>query len=388
MSLTRHPKYPNVWQARIYVDGRKKDPKTGKPSNKREPFYFEGTEAAARDWYASLLRGTTTTKAPPLAPTLDQAWADFCLYYKNASSENHYKDFLIVWARHLGPYFGKLRPGQLVPGMIEAYKSKRLAATYVPGRHGQLPADDTPEDTAKRKPISKRTIQKELNYLKAMLTWMTKPEQNMAKPLTFKIKNFSDKQVTPPPKSVPDRRAVITFLRALAGKHDRIYRSIFAVIYYGGMRKQEALQLQGDQVNLAAGYIYIKGKGDKVRTIPIHGKMAVWVRARKRKGYLWLNPDTGKPFDDIKKAVKRGARKSGYPEDLLHPHILRDAFGVHALQSGISLRALQLAYGHASIKTTERYLTLTPQHLADEFNMFGRKRSGAMHQTKTAKSKQ
>lgn len=146
--------------------------------------------------------------------------------------------------------------------------------------------------------------------------------------------------------------------------------------------KLEVLKLQGEQVDVVHGWIYVKGKGDRTRTMPIHPKMRAWLRKAWKPGYLWINKETELPYQDLKKPVKRGAARSGYPPSLLHPHILRDAFGVHALQSGISLRALQLAYGHASIKTTERYLTLTPQHLQDELAQFGRKSSGAMRQRK------
>ena len=256
-----------------------------------------------------------------------------------------------------------------------------MSDTYLPGHHGQLPGEDTPEQAKARKPIGKRVIQKELNYLKAIIRWMTDPEQGLAEPLNFKIRNFTARQVAPPQKVVPDRRSVLLFLRALSGK-DRVYRSIFAVIYYGGFRKNEVLKLQGEQVDIVHGWIYVKGKGDRTRTMPIHPKMRAWLRKAWKPGYLWINEETELPYQDLKKPVKRGAARSGYPPSLLHPHILRDAFGVHALQSGISLRALQLAYGHASIKTTERYLTLTPQHLQDELAQFGRKSSGAMRQRK------
>lgn len=42
MSVTPHPTYKGVWIIRVYADGRKTDPKTGKPSNKRLTILHEG----------------------------------------------------------------------------------------------------------------------------------------------------------------------------------------------------------------------------------------------------------------------------------------------------------------------------------------------------------
>ena len=63
VSVTPHPKYPGLWIIRWYPEGRKKDPKTGKPSNKRERAIFEGSYAEALAHYADLLK---TAKVPTI----------------------------------------------------------------------------------------------------------------------------------------------------------------------------------------------------------------------------------------------------------------------------------------------------------------------------------
>lgn len=76
------------------MDGRSKDPETGKANNKRTPFYFEGSRADAVAWYASLCRSKRAPATIPLAPTIKQAWPNFTEYYENKVAKTTYRDYL------------------------------------------------------------------------------------------------------------------------------------------------------------------------------------------------------------------------------------------------------------------------------------------------------
>lgn len=367
MSLERHPSLPDVWVARIYTEGRKTDPKTGKVSNAgRKRYYTEGTEAEALKWYASLLRTPKKDNSIPLAPTLTEAWPKFCEYYEQAVSETTFNDYLKTWHRHLKPFFGQFRPMQLTPDLIENYKTKRQGETYLPGKNYQLPDKDTPAETARRKPVSKKRIQNELYYISAQCTWMALPEVDMAKPLHFKIKGYKAKETKAPLPVVPGRRDVIMLVR----KAERKYRPMLLIWYYGGLRKNELLPLRAEQINLSYWYMIPKGKGDKERIVPIHRKIRFYVRKYAKSGYLFINPKTKKPYVEISKALKRAAVKAGI-SNRMYLHLLRHCFGTHSIESGINPRALQLLLGHASLKTTEIYSTLAAQTLTNEIDKFG-----------------
>lgn len=353
MSIQPHPKYPNVWVIRYYPHGRKKDPATGRPSNNRETIYFEGKEADARAYYVDLLR----TAAPPaeimLAPSLKQAWPSFCGYYKLHVAPSTYRDYLCTWGQHLEPFFGKFRPHLLTPKLIEQYKEQRREKQTVRGG-----------------PTSKKTINKELSYLSAMTTWMARPEINMAKPLHFAIRGFPARQIKAPLPVIPSRKDMIFFLRAA----NREYRAIFALCYYAGLRKTEATTIKGRHINLSQGYLQITGKGSKERIVPIHRKLRVYLRKRWTREYLFINPNTGRPYTDLRRAIDRAAEKAGLDAHI-YLHLLRHSFGTHSIQSGIDLRSVQLLMGHSSSQITEIYTTLAATFLSQQMDRFG---SGAL----------
>lgn len=54
-------------------------------------------------------------------------------------------------------------------------------------------------------------------------------------------------------------------------------------------------------------------------------------------------------------------------DENLHPHTLRHSFAVHALKSGINIRALQKILGHSNLNTTAIYLDLIGDDIKSEY---------------------
>lgn len=360
MSVTAHPKYPGIWIVTYYPNGRKKDPATGKASNKRERALFQGTREEAMLYQAELLKSHQGKDEPLLAPTIHKAWPDFCKYYKNHVAETTYGDFLATYGKHLLPFFGHFRPAQLTTTLIEQYKTMR--STQI---------------TARKKPPTKKTVTKELCYLSAIISWMSNPQINHCKPLPFKIEGYKGKAIKAPLPLVPSRHDIITLIRAA----ERTYRPILLLCYYGGLRKTEALTLQGKHINFSQGYMIVRGKGDKERIVPIHRKLLAHLHSRYQKGYLFINPKTERPYVDFSRVLERAAEKAGI-EQHLYLHLLRHGFGTHSVMSGIAIRSIQMMMGHCSTQVTELYTTLAGNFLAEELNKFGH---GALRQIKPIK---
>ncbi len=357
MSCKPHPTFPDTWIIRYYPSGRKKDPATGKPCGEEVRLLFKGTAEAAQEMHDKLVDARKSKKPVEIIiePTIAECWFRFTSYYKNHVSDTTYRDFKSSWNRHLEPFFGRFRPAHLTPAIIEEYKTLRLSEKDRRFKNGKGAAP------------KRKTINKELSYLSAIVTWMSAAEQRYCPPLPFIIRGFPAKQVKAPMPVVPSREEMIRLLRA----SERIYRPLFALCYYAGLRKTEATQLKASNINWSQGYLLIKGKGGKERIVPIHGKLKVYLRNANKKSYLFLNPKTGRPWVDFKKALQRATDKAGL-EQHVYMHLLRHGFGTHSIQSGINLRTLQVLMGHSSSQVTEMYTTLAAQFLQEEMKKFGR----------------
>lgn len=160
--------------------------------------------------------------------------------------------------------------------------------------------------------------------------------------------------------------------RTLKGLRDR---AILAVLVGTGIRRTEAARLTFDHVQQREGrwvIVDLVGKGNRVRTVPMPpwAKAAVdaWAEAvgigegrifrSIRKGDYLGNKMTAQAIYDV---VRQYADLCGFG---LAAHDLRRTFAKLADKGGAGLAQIQLSLGHASLKTTERYLGLQ-QDLAD-----------------------
>lgn len=154
-------------------------------------------------------------------------------------------------------------------------------------------------------------------------------------------------------------------------------RAILAVMIGAGLRRSEAAALRFDHIQQRDGrwvMVDLVGKGNRVRSIPIPSwvKQAIdeWTAAAAldgdgrvfrpihKGGYL---TGDGMTAQSIREAVTEHARRLGLAAGC---HDLRRTFAKLAHKGGAGLEQIQLSLGHASIKTTERYLGVT-QDLTD-----------------------
>ncbi len=123
-----------------------------------------------------------------------------------------------------------------------------------------------------------------------------------------------------------------------------------------GCRRNEILYLRWEDVDLKAGRIRIKGKGSKVRFIPIHSSLRELLMdiGPKNKGkiFKWN-------FSTVTHKFKKYLRECGLGEYKLHD--LRHTCASWLAMKGVPLKIIQELLGHSTIGVTEIYA-----HLQDD----------------------
>lgn len=151
------------------------------------------------------------------------------------------------------------------------------------------------------------------------------------------------------------------------------------LLYGSGLRLSELTGANLGDLDLESGFITVRGKGAKVRQVPLgsHCVAAIrrWLAARQdlpgaapTRENAALPLFTGRPGQRISpRTVQLRMKKLSRQQlgsDQLHPHMLRHSFASHLLESSSDLRAVQELLGHSDISTTQIYTHLDFQHLA------------------------
>jgi site-specific recombinase XerD len=146
-----------------------------------------------------------------------------------------------------------------------------------------------------------------------------------------------------------------------------IYRMCLILIYNCGLRLNEALTLKISDVDGSRKVILVKGKGDKVREIPISDKLLEELRVYWRFFHfsLYLFPslkDETKMSsrEAITKAFKHAIKAAGIKNKTNATiHSLRHSYATHLMEAGVNIRIIQSLLGHKSLRTTAIYTHMT-----------------------------
>ncbi|MGU1256968.1 tyrosine recombinase XerC [Pseudomonas aeruginosa] len=152
-------------------------------------------------------------------------------------------------------------------------------------------------------------------------------------------------------------------------------QALLELFYSSGLRLSELVGLDLEWLDLKEGLVRVRGKGNKVRELPV-GKAArqaleAWLplraQAAPKDGAVFIGRG-GKRLTP--RAIQLRVRQAGVRElgQHLHPHMLRHSFASHLLESSGDLRAVQELLGHADIATTQIYTHLDFQHLASVYD--------------------
>lgn len=196
-------------------------------------------------------------------------------------------------------------------------------------------------------------------------------------------KNFVDGMELPKiPKSLPKRLTKqessklleITYNYPYVQKYLR-YRNhaLFSMFLFTGLRKNELLKLKFTDVDIENQTIFVKGKGEKQRYIPMTTKLihslVRYMKERKKQGktcpefFTSSNKDQGFTESGLKRTIllMRKVSKINFKT-----HELRHTFATLMLEGGCDIFSLSKMMGHSDIKTTTIYLSATAEHLRSQ----------------------
>jgi site-specific recombinase XerD len=166
-------------------------------------------------------------------------------------------------------------------------------------------------------------------------------------------------------------------------------RAMFELAYACGLRAEELVSLQIDDVDHDGEQVRVEGKGRKTRFLPV-GEPAMKAlrrylepeRARMGRGAL-TNPAT--PSDalflsksgralgtsDVRRRLRTWtSRVAAIGESAgagVSPHALRHSFATHLLDGGADLRSIQELLGHASVSSTQIYTRVESARLKSAY---------------------
>ena len=165
-------------------------------------------------------------------------------------------------------------------------------------------------------------------------------------------------QVHPSTARGMDRSELGVFLFT-AERYDRAHAALAVLLGLNGLRVSEACGTNIEDLGLERGHrtLQILGKGNKPATIPLVPRTARTVDlaiGERCEGPILQRRD-GQRLD--RRTAHRWVRSIGNRAGLgaIHPHMLRAAFIMAALDAGVPLRDVQTAARHSDPRTTTIY---------------------------------
>jgi integrase/recombinase XerD len=167
--------------------------------------------------------------------------------------------------------------------------------------------------------------------------------------------------------SVEEVRQVLSCVRKLH------FRVCLSTIYACGLRISEGVALEVSDVDSARRMLHVRlAKGGQDRYVPLPETTLTmlrqfWVNHRHptwlfpqypRAGVMWTPSPTPMAVSGVRYAFATALARSGVHKPA-SVHTLRHSWATHLLESGVSLRLIQVWLGHQSLRTTALYTHLT-----------------------------
>lgn len=194
---------------------------------------------------------------------------------------------------------------------------------------------------------------------------------------TLKIKIKNNSLVLP---KLIDQQDLNAIFNSFDKSEKSIYHNaLFECLYSCGLRVSELCNLTFNDLNKENKILRVKGKGSKVRYVPISqvalSKINAYLHLRTsydtyKSNFIFIN-EKGKQvtrqyvYNTLQQIVSNAGIKNKYS-----PHSFRHTYATHLLEGGADLRYVQELLGHSDIATTQIYVHLQKKQLKSAYDQF------------------
>lgn len=207
--------------------------------------------------------------------------------------------------------------------------------------------------------LSQNYIRKHLQVIKKFARYLAESNQESFE-VTIKLKGKTSNI-----KSILTQKEIAKLYDVT--KDDKLGlrdRAMLALYYGCGLRKNEGLAMNVEDILLEKELVYVrKGKGYKERFVPLAGQNRADIEnylnysrphlANKKETALLLNIN-GKRLKTVFERIQK-LKLDARINKPIGSHTLRHSIATHLLQSGMKLEHIQRFLGHSSLESTQIY---------------------------------
>jgi integrase len=209
--------------------------------------------------------------------------------------------------------------------------------------------------------VKNRTINRDLIVLKHMLSWGVRERYLERNPLP-EIQRLEEIQWE-------GQRPTEEIIDAVFAKLDERALPLFVFLRETGCRREEALSLKPDQVNITSdppvAVFRDNTKNGKSRQVPLT-RDAIDAINKMPKGvsnYVFYHPESLTRWHDCRKVWEEARQAAGFP--WLRIHDLRHAYGIKLREGKTEMHDISAVLGHHSIDfTAKHYAKYGPESTA------------------------
>ncbi|MBU0507750.1 tyrosine-type recombinase/integrase [bacterium] len=328
-----------MWDIRYWISGKRKVFTIGETDRRTAmKIYAEFCRKHAGEKLDGTAIITEDSAEPVTGPHLSDLAVQVRLYAESNKSPKTLEREQLALSQIIRA-LGDISLSEITPAKIEEYKAARLKAA-------------APQTVN----IEIRVLNTALNQAVEQQWWNNLPSSRF-------------RQIRLP-EAEPPEWLVEQQIEQLLATEDDEFRDFLLFLLHTGCRRNEALGVRWEDVDLGRRQVVIRGRVGKMgkrRTIPINdalqGVLSAWSRPRAEQ----LFPNYGP--NQVSMKFRRWSRQIGLPTGI-SLHSLRATFACHLIKNGVDIYTVSRLLGHSSVKVTEKhYLALDPDHVMLAINI-------------------